>query len=271
MDAFHSFSVAQGPLVENCEFAFMGDDFFNIHNRVFVVLPPFNSPKTLYILDVGDVLGLDFQPTYSMPTVAEGDSLSFYAINSTNYIGEGVVVSKSRVEDPDVIANATNVLAILNAQPYNAQILPFVPSMIQVWEVSFESLPLIQPYSLVQFNAQSGMGAIVRNNYFHDSYDNSMRLQASNTLVENNIFERASWGISVVFDQNWLEGSLGLHNIAILNNTFKSIQGCNTTNNCITLIGPGIQNLTIAGNTVSNTMQLIFNIIFNLLTKMLKR
>jgi hypothetical protein len=51
-----------------------------------------------------------------------------------------------------------------------------------------------------------------------------MRLQASFTIVENNIFERASWGISVVFDQNWLEGSLGLHSIFFLI-LFISISG----------------------------------------------
>jgi hypothetical protein len=29
----HPFSVGQWPVVENCEFAFIGDAFFNIHNR----------------------------------------------------------------------------------------------------------------------------------------------------------------------------------------------------------------------------------------------
>lgn len=33
MDAFHSFSVGKGPLLENSDFSFPGDDFFNVHNR----------------------------------------------------------------------------------------------------------------------------------------------------------------------------------------------------------------------------------------------
>jgi len=142
-------------------------------------------------------------------------------------------------------------LNIINSPPYNAQVQPFQPGMAQVWEVYLTSITAtIPPFSLVQFNAQSGQGAIVRFNYFHDSYDNSMRLQASFTVIESNIFERASAGISVVFDQNWLEGSLGLHNISILNNTFISVQGCTAANSCVTTIGPGIQNLTIKGNVV---------------------
>jgi hypothetical protein len=253
MDAFHSFSVGHGPLVENCEFAFMGDDFVNIHNRVFLALPPFNLPKSLYILDVGDVLGLDYQPTYTLSTVKSGDELSFYAINSTEYIGYGTVVSSTRIFDPFILANATSVLSVVNSQPYNAQLLDFVPSFIQVFEVEFESLPAIQPYCFVQLNTQSGIGGMIRNNYFHDSYDNTMRLQASSTVVENNVFLRASWGVSIVFDQPWLEGSLGLHNISVLNNKFEQILGCTTVNQCITLLGPGIQNVTIKGNTVTNT------------------
>jgi len=259
MDAFHSFSVGVGPTVVNCEFAFMGDDFFNIHNRVFVVLAASNmsanKTKSIYVLDVGDILGLDYQPAYTMPVVKQGDTFDFYTLDSNKFIGGATVSSTSRVIDPTIINNATQILNIINAPPYNAQILPFEASMAQVWEVSFASTPFtIPPYSLIQFNAQSGQGAVVQNNYFHDSYDNSMRLQASFTLIESNIFERASAGISVVFDQFWLEGSLGLHNISIVNNTFKSVQGCTSTNSCVTSIGPDIKNLIIKGNVVQTQM-----------------
>ena len=53
-----------------------------------------------------------------MATVKEGDILSFYAINSTNFIGEGQVVSTTRVMDPSILSNASNVLNVMNAPPY---------------------------------------------------------------------------------------------------------------------------------------------------------
>jgi hypothetical protein len=83
------------------------------------------------------------------------------------------------------------------------------------------------------------MNAVFRNNYFYGSYpthslffifscifsyfiyDNTFRLQASGSLVENNYFESAAFGMQVTFDQTWLEGSLGLHNIFIFNLFFS--------------------------------------------------
>ena len=37
-DTFHSSCCKRGPLVEDSEMAFVADDFFNVHNRVYPVL-----------------------------------------------------------------------------------------------------------------------------------------------------------------------------------------------------------------------------------------
>jgi len=78
-----------------------------------------------------------------------------------------------------------------------------------------------------------------------------MRIHSSNTLVDSNIFERASEGVHLEFDQSFLEGSLGIYNITISNNTFTSILGCTQANNCVTSKDPEIPNLILVRNTVN--------------------
>jgi len=255
VDAFHSFSVKRGPIVENCEFAFMGDDFFNVHNRVYVIYDrPSQPPNSLRIIDTGDVLNSasNDTPTYTVPVIGVGDYLKFYGLNTRTPKGRAIVDSMQSVTDPNDLAAAGVLYLTLNKSPYNAGLVGWDAPSVKMWVVTFSSsTPLdqtISNYDLVQFDTMSSNGALVRNNYFHDSYDNCMRLQSSNTMVANNTFEHASSGIQVVFDQPWLEGSLGLNNITIEFNKFVSVVGCTDAKSCIT-IDPDVTNVVALNNT----------------------
>jgi len=123
---------------------------------------------------------------------------------------------------------------------------------VKLWLVRFKTdTPLnksISQYDLVQYDAKSSVSAVVRNNYFHNSYDNCMRLQASNTVIFNNTFEYASAGVQVGFDQGFLEGSLGLNNISITYNTFISVVGCSDAKSCI-VVDSHVTNVVALNNT----------------------
>jgi hypothetical protein len=258
LDAFHSFSLKQGSLIKNCEFAYMGDDFVNLHNRVFIVLNIISSAQGITgIVFVDPTDTLSDQPgepmTSSAPFIASGETLSFYQINSRKPLGSGIVTSApKKLTDPATLDAARKLFSTINEPPYNAGILGVSLNDIGVYQVEFTK-PLVNPIkeieTLIQYDAHSSMGAVIRDSYFHDSYCNTMRLQASNTLIVNNTFEHAALGFNIVFDQAWLEGSLGLHNISVISNTLKSIGGCTTEKDCFN-IDLDVKDVHIKGNKI---------------------
>jgi len=255
VDAFHSFSVENGPTVENCEFAFMGDDFFNVHNRVWVIFQkPNDNSNTLQVIDTGDVLDSSKQdtPTYTCPLLVKGDIVKFYGLNTREMKGSALIESFQLITDPTLVATASTLYQVLNKPPYNSNLVGWDTASVRLYLVSFNNNTILNKsiinYDLIQYDLKSSMNTLVRNNYFHDSYDNCMRLQASNTIVTNNTFEYASSGMQVVFDQPWLEGSLGLSNITITYNTFRGVTGCTDPKTCVT-IDSDITNVIVENNT----------------------
>jgi len=75
-------------------------------------------------------------------------------------------------------------------------------------------------YDLIQYDKFCGANAIIRENYFHDGYVTGMKLKSIGARVESNRFERtASWDIGIFAEQYYFEGSLGIRDIWIFNNT----------------------------------------------------
>jgi hypothetical protein len=258
LDAFHSFSLKRGSLITNCEFAYMGDDFVNLHNRVFIVLKVITTTKGItevQFVDPTDALP-DLQGNSMVSTVRYinvGEVLSFYHINSRKPLGAGIIATRpKKLSDPTIVESARKLFTIINEPPYSANILPVSLKDIGVYQVSFTT-PLVKPIkeieTFIQYDSHSSMGTVIRDSYFHNSYCNTMRLQASNTIIFNNTFEHAALGFNIVFDQPWLEGSLGIHNVSIIGNTLKSIGGCTDEKSCFN-IDPDIKDVTIKDNKI---------------------
>lgn len=208
---------------------------------------------SLWILDVGDAVTPDGKVTRTFPGKA-GETLNFHELNTRKLLGSAKISLSTLVNNSVIVERARRVLDVINKPPYNANILGFTRETALLWLVRFSAvLPVpIQTaqYPLVQYGAQAGFGAVVRENYFKDSYDNTMRLQASNAMIQNNVFERAADGIHIEYDQAFLEGSLGLRDIQILNNTFVGILGCTQANSCVTQRDPDVVNVVIQDNKV---------------------
>lgn len=89
-------------------------------------------------------------------------------------------------------------------------------------------------FAYVQVADLGGAGTVVRNSRFVDSYDNCMRIQSiNNTVVENNLFVGASHGLSIMFDESFLEGALGIRGVQVINNTFVNVTDCTGDHDCI--------------------------------------
>jgi hypothetical protein len=261
LDIFHSMSVENGPTIEDCEVSFVADDFLNVHNRLLPLQSFDLQAGVARILDVGLTPGPinreGFQGiTHVMPFVRKGDKLKLYHLGdglARDLIGTLVVASTSRVHGP-----------VLPPPPAPLS-RRAVAEGLEAWAVAFDaaasSLPLgpVANYTaVVQMDRFSGSGAVVQRNFFHDTYNNAGRLAASDLVYRHNRVERAGDAIHVSYDIsgfNFLEGSLGMRNISLLNNTFTDVHpggsACTNMTCILDHVDPGLMGQVHAvGNTV---------------------
>jgi hypothetical protein len=127
------------------------------------------------------------------------------------------------------------------------------PAAVGVWEFSLPGAGAagVAVGDAVQFDRRASAGGRVAGNNFHDSYDACIRLQASGTLLQGNTYERVPGGISVVFDDAWLEGSADIRGVTIADNVFVDVLSPPATSFAqILSADKGVQNLTLRNNTV---------------------
>ena len=247
-DAFQSSSCRVGPLLEDSEMAFAGDDFVNIHSRIAIVLA-IESPTTLIIVDsggpnipgvggsrAGDLLGI-FAP-YTSPIAA---------------LGEAVVESVMRVDDAVTWAAARALPVAMNSPGVCAGApAPCVRDFSETavpWRVTVRG-PLPSPlprFALVQAVALQSAGAVLRNNNFHDGFDKCASMNGGGSMLVDNHFARTTAvpGTDVGGYFFWLEGALGLRDVVIANNTFVGA-GLDVARS---IYVHDAENVTIEGNT----------------------
>eukprot|EP00041_Stephanoeca_diplocostata_P015970 m.310427 g.310427 ORF g.310427 m.310427 type:complete len:487 (-) comp20209_c0_seq6:181-1641(-) len=80
-DGFHSSDVGTGPVLQDSEISFTGDDFLNVHNKMQVICMRHASNKLIIIDSSAGALALG----------RAGDTLRFYHLNSLEHVGTGLV------------------------------------------------------------------------------------------------------------------------------------------------------------------------------------
>jgi len=226
VDGMHSGQLHHGPLFEDSEVAYTGDDLGNIHTRMEIVLKRL-SDHALLLLDTeeGHTLGA---------AGFVGAKLTFRRLSTFAFAGSAHVAAVLDIGLPDgwkdPAAYADNLTATLNKAPYHAAvrlntILP------RAYVVNFtESLPaqVEGMWSLFQSDSRENSGAIVRNNHWHDGYARVLLCRSSNSVISDNRFERAG-GLLVEAAStgklHWLEGPLSMSNATIANNTLSGCGG----------------------------------------------
>ena len=226
----------------------------NIHNRVGLVLSPPLPGDIVRVIDVGDTptpAGDPAHPARALAEVVPGaDALrvSPPACGAPPRGGAPLAVAAARWSaDPAVIAAARAYMAAKKGQ------VQVDPAAVGVWEFTLPGAGAagVAVGDAVQFDRRASAGARVLNNRFHDSYGSCVRLQASGTLVEGNAYERVPGGISVVYDDPWLEGSTDIANVRIRDNYFAGVLWPHATEfSQILHADKGVANLTAFNNTV---------------------
>ena len=118
LDGFHSFSVHRGPLVHHSTLAFMGDDFVTLHNRIWLVLETVRA-HGLLLVDVGDVWAAGGTTFLSgVPSVAYGDTLALFALDSHAPQGMAQVAAPPRaVRGNGTFERARHLLTLIDGPP----------------------------------------------------------------------------------------------------------------------------------------------------------
>jgi hypothetical protein len=227
-DGFHSFAVGQGPTVTNASLSWMGDDVFNFHNRVGIVLSTETAPNgalSAVIIDVGDT------PTPRLDPASPSRALAFARASDVLKISSPAGTPRGGAPEGAFTltlplswsANASTVAAAraaIAARPGVA----VDPRGIGAWEAVFDAPGTdVAVGDVVQFDRYAGMKGLVRDSVFTDAYDTCFRLQSRGALLINNTWARTGGGIEIGYDPQWLEGASDIANINIDGNTFRAV------------------------------------------------
>jgi hypothetical protein len=239
-DGFHSMSVRRGPTLEDSEISFTGDDHLNIHASMLVVckeVPGANIRQRSSLHDNGT------RRTRRLAIVnpqrqllRAGDTLSFYHLLASAIghpphglnplLARGVIQSVAVATDPALVHECQGASAAMGKAPYNTWLIVSTANS-PVYVVDFEA-PYVDPvvvqshYNLVSVDESLCANAVVRRNHFHDSCGSGGRilLKSRNATFEGNVAARFG-GVHVYTEQEWLEGDLGISNIALRDNVIE--------------------------------------------------
>lgn len=207
-DVFHSYLMEKGPIVENNEFTYAGDDLIAVHGFFSVVLEQL-SPTEI-------VLVTPFERDFKV-----GSTLRFYSYATTEPLGEAEVYELSHVHDVEMRNRAENLpQSVKNDGFYGMR--PITSSR-QILRVKLSQPVKLDELSVAECTELVGAGAIIRNNYLHDSQSRGIYVRSRDVVIENNTLERlTSSGIVLQADSYWLEGPFS-SNISITGNTLVDI------------------------------------------------
>jgi len=256
-DALHFTDLREGPTVKDSIIGFSGDDFFNVHTTLLVVLECSHSNSMCTLINPHVTMGAKRNSVYGtfslLSHVQKGDILSFYkwpnedmiirripnsndsSNTQTNQRDNYTIRHLHPETDPTVLAKAAKMpartavshgwISLTNRTTnYTAE---------EVWQVHLDTPPprTVQPGDLVAVDTINCAGAKFIHNTFLNSGCNVGRMKASNVLFQDNFFQHArvpNLEISVL--PQWFEGPVEIQDVRFENNifAFSSKGGKNT-------------------------------------------
>ncbi|OXM87647.1 stalk domain-containing protein [Paenibacillus rigui] len=247
-DAFHSWMVKNGPLVEDSEFSHAGDDLSNVHGFFSMVYDQ-PAPDEIRVVTVNIV---DF---------LKGSSVDFYDFESLKYLDRAEIIDMKQIEDPTLIENAKKFNTLARMQTgYDVTNL-YRGSM---YTLKLDKPVKVRTFDMLNSQDQMGKGAVFRNNYYHDGFANGVRVISTNAIVENNRIERtAHAGVLVSGKRYWMESAIPSNVLVkgnqisdtniLLSNRHYLIGGITVLNDTDILSKEKpSSNIDIIGNTITN-------------------
>jgi parallel beta-helix repeat protein len=200
-DAVNYATGRKGPVVEGCEFSFIGDDSVNFHGRPMTVIKA-EPEKGAFICATGGKRGTEY-----CDLIFPGDRVRMLAKN--NYAIKHVAkIKKFEYVDADLDVDANSLYPANPGKTFT------------LYRVYVDGKTLPEPGMLVDFPAINMPDYVIRNNYFHDHRARGTRIMGIRGVIENNRMERLEHqGISVGpeygfwIEAGWVEKALIRNNI----------------------------------------------------------
>ncbi|MBQ7208097.1 MAG: right-handed parallel beta-helix repeat-containing protein [Lentisphaeria bacterium] len=252
-DAFTHRYALNGPILENSEFSFMGDDSVNISSHIHPVVKIEGRTVTIAARypDCRLELLSDVLNTRSTAVFAAfGD----WGITASPRL---LAVSPLRGKEPPISEDFRKRWKLRTGGQafYLLTLGEDLPSAVKVGDG-------------VYFPDMNGRGYVIRNNYFHDHRAVGLRLMGEDGLVENNRFEHIAFGaVELACSMGIWRESGWSKNITIRDNTIRSVNEHPVQNDHMGAIASRVEyrgyrpgkfphcheNIVISGNRIENT------------------
>ncbi|MEK6793994.1 MAG: right-handed parallel beta-helix repeat-containing protein [Spirochaetota bacterium] len=210
-DGFNYAIANRGPVLENCDFSFMGDDSVNIHGIAMMVISN-PSPTRLLLTDISPF------SHRNMSLLKRGDTVRLLKFGNFE-IADEVALSSYATNHPDL------TWAAISSDIRRQWNFP-KSGRFQVCEIGVER-PISRPLSPgdgVCFPSIDAPGYIIRSNYFHDHRAMGLRLMASHGRVEGNTIERVKYAaIRLGHSYPYWSESGWVSDVTIVGNVIRSI------------------------------------------------
>jgi parallel beta-helix repeat protein len=181
-DAFNYAFARKGPILEKCEFAFMGDDSINIHGAVYPIVKVESARTVLVARRPG------WDPIEQM--FRAGDAAQILKADSFEPQQELQLWAWSRLyrqSDGDALPEMTPEQM---REFYPSSGAAIDPASLEFLRISFSEDTSAKVGDWLDFNTLHGSGFQILDSYFHDHRAIGMRIQASDGKILRNRVER---------------------------------------------------------------------------------
>ena len=239
-DVFHSTAVAAGPVIEDSELSFAGDDLFAVHCELGILWRRVNA-TTFYIIDTGGGIGL--------AQGKAGEELTLYGFNeSMPRLATAALGAKGLrpVTNATLIAEAERAAAYIH-NVLHVSMRNFTVNLLLA-DLAPPGLALADFSALVELPSRCGAGTVVRNTRLHDTAG-GMRLKGAGLRVEGCEVENA-YGMRMLPELYWTQSVS--RNVTLIDNVLRGC-GCTTLAPHAIEYNADIVGLQLLNNTVFPT------------------
>jgi len=195
----------KGPLLDQCDFSFMGDDSLNVHGILLCVVQVISPTRIL--------AAIDNRPSGLLAINQPGDNIDVLAPVSFARVGQTICESIKILPDN---ADSIRKEAQLNFKSKNS---------ITIYQIDFrQPADFLKAGQWLDFPAINCPGFMVTNSTFHDHRARGLRIQGSHGLVVGNHFERiGSSAIQIGPELKMWRESGWVRDVVVRGNTLKNI------------------------------------------------
>jgi len=256
-DALNYGYSRKGPLIEDCDFGFMGDDGINLHGPAFQIVRV-ESPNVVWCLRR---TSLNRIREYYDNIILPGDPARI--LDAGNF-GIKKTVSVAALE-----TDVTPPFQLSREEILKANSFANYPGE-KYLKISLEDTAGVQPGDMIDFPAANSPGYVIRGNSIHDVRPRGMRIMASDGIIENNRIARTTQpGISLGGHYAYYREAGWVRNVEVRNNILEDVGigsdidlGLSPTPGAISVWSetaagsgkntPGNQNIRITGNRIKD-------------------